>query len=304
MTPSSAPHRAHDADHSDADHHTSAARLHGILTAMSTQRADRPLLNVWAHALGVDPADKARLLERVALVGHLVAETRDDITQRLPSRRVPWFLEKYPLIEQLVDEVQFTVTWNAVADRVNPVVLDRLWSAHLALDAVPAAAPKTLPADTVARFRARAEELLAEVLAADLPQPLRRLVVDHLEALRRALLMYELEGIEGLEQAVTFAMGMGMRESAAATTTGQDIPPVVRRAWSFTGQLSRAVDWARHHPAESIQIGLSLAQVGLAVAQLAAGTPPAAGHMLSFPPVLPPVGPSAPLGSAPTVTTV
>ena len=115
-----------------------------------------------------------------------------------------------------------------------------------------------------------------------MPPELKRLLVEHLEVMRRAVLGYEVDGVAGLEQAATFGLGMQLREDVvlrrATAHAGGDpdhpaIPLAVQRTWSLAGWLNSCVAWVRRHPAESIHIALAMVQVGLDVAQMNAVTP-------------------------------
>jgi hypothetical protein len=263
-----------------ADAHTSAGRLHGVLDALRqypTQTA--PLIAAWARVLHVDRTDVPAVLQRIAQVGLLVKETRSDIARHIATHRQAWYLEVFPAVEALVGSLNLAEQVNA-ANRLPPTVFDRLWAAHMALDDRRGhAGPRSVRASTLARFRERADALLQEILTEQaLSDQLRRLLVEHLEAIRRALLNYDINGVAELDGAVTFAMGMGLRERA---TLERDLhgegsataPVVVQRTWALTRRLARVVDWARTHPAETSQIVLGIAQVAIGVAQLAAGAP-------------------------------
>ncbi len=199
-----------------------ARRLHVLYTAFEKHGGRHSDQNktasrtAWAAALGLDEvADLSELLAQFGVVVGMptvirqrIAELPDSEDRDLLASHLTKFEHVFSTcgLHRPVREYRKTVGAHQMESLLHiGVALDRHGAREL-----------TIPDDDVVRLQAQVAELFDEVRVSDLDDDLRTFVLRHLERIERALRRVQVEGVQGLREALeVFAAEVVLEDQAS-----------------------------------------------------------------------------------------
>jgi hypothetical protein len=182
-----------------------AGRLQDLLAKARKQTPDPAAKHAWAAVFAVPPEDTGALLQMLADTIALVGEAKAAI-QRLTDVDHALYLQPFKKVEALFSNLNLEAGWGQSKQHLDETTL---YGLRIAADKLSRVSGYThIDTAALAALRQDLEALLTEALGlTDLPKDLKELFVRNLEALRRALLAYQVRGIEGLQQELERTVG-------------------------------------------------------------------------------------------------
>ena len=174
---------------------------------------------MWGNILGANyPNELPVLFDRLAAVMALPEQARQEL--RALGETDELYMEPLASADNAFAGLHLTSSNGTFT----PLVTDRMLYGLLVCSKVlHDHRPKPLPdADTLDRLLHEAEELVRDVLDADIDEELRTLLVDHLQSMIGAMQTYRIRGREALEAAVDRAVGNLVRRP--------DLHPAVQKS--------------------------------------------------------------------------
>lgn len=187
-------------------------RLVSILeNAHSGSNPNARMRDVWARVLGCEPKDTAEILRLVGELIRLASQAKmavlalDNIDESL-------YLPPFNGVESLLSTMNFDKRWHEVASFVDAQTIMAL---KFAADLLKREGRNSIQLSDaqVADLMSMLDEILARVLASELPQKLKQLFARNLEQLRQALISLRISGVEAVEQEIDRAMGSVFRHT-------------------------------------------------------------------------------------------
>lgn len=185
-------------------HDNPAGRLHDLLSRLSDQNPKASLLSAWAQVLGVQQNDVVLHLGAIAdllreIQGTVDSSGEDALAGPVKRYRNAWakpiFPRDQPFKGPLMDVLPGDVALEALG----------LVSAQLHLVAPDGLVPD---ADQLAEVGARLREVLGAVLDADdIPDKVKRLIVDRLHEVEEAIEHLDVGGPRAVQRAIEAVMG-------------------------------------------------------------------------------------------------
>jgi len=192
-----------------------AGRLYDLLQAAQRQPGKEKARNAWAKVFDIDPGDTALLLEMLADLISLVSNTKASI-ERLENVDHALYLKPFKKLERFFSQVNLDAVWEHWQKQLDEPTL---YGLQFAADQLSRSAGSTsISEEDIASLQEELEQFVASVLESDLPQGLKTLFLKNLESVRHALLVYRIQGLDGLEHELERAVGSLMLNR-------QHIPP-------------------------------------------------------------------------------
>lgn len=215
-----------------------AGRLHDILSEALDTNAGK-VRNAWAKVFDLEPNDTGRILYQLGQLIQLIEKAKDAVAD-LPNHDHDLYLQPLHELASVFSYIALDETWNEFRQRVDKSTMRSL---AFCADALGVHSRETeLPASMLAGLQARAEQLIEEMLASELPQELKELVISNLELVRSALLNYRLHGSEGLRHAMDINIGTVIRMASRINTEEQKAQ--AKKIWEFLVNLDTALSLA------------------------------------------------------------
>jgi|JI10StandDraft_1071094.scaffolds.fasta_scaffold901342_1 hypothetical protein len=235
------------------DSDNAVKRLHRIAAKLGPR--DGPVPAILGQALDADPT-KVEFHLRMALFIRTVEEAREQIQALSGDPNRDLFLAAVENISQKLNEVDLRENWGRYGSVFDTRAITLLELCSRAIEHRQTVAPPTAEG-----IQSVLEEVLAarEALeAADIEEDARKLLLDMLRDVERALLAYEISGLSGLRRAVERTVG-------AAILNQRELEPsrsnaAVKQVFSALGKalaLAKSVDFVRQLP-EKVQQWLEL----------------------------------------------
>lgn len=213
-----------------------AGRLVAILEHARKQSGNKKSRDVWGEVFGVEPKDTANLLYMYAQLIQLIRTAKDAVEQ-VDDVDHSIYLKPFSKLERVFAKANLEGGWQGTRNEIDDATVVAL----------------QFCADMLSRERGEGEideelltelsegvsELLEMVMASDLPDSLRIVLVENLEAVRRAILEYRLRGAEGLRRALETAIGSLIRHSEEMKKYKEK--PSVKRYIEILGRLNEVV---------------------------------------------------------------
>lgn len=157
----------------------------------------------WASALGLDEkADLPELLAQFGVIVGLPTEVRGRITELPDTENQELLSSHLPKFEQVFSTRGLHGMVRDYRKVIGPHELESLLHISDALQR-DGAREVVLDQDELARLHEQIAALFEEVREADLEDELQRFILRHLERIERALRRVQVEGVQGLQEALT-----------------------------------------------------------------------------------------------------
>jgi hypothetical protein len=236
-----------------------AARLLALVRVLAGSNPDLAAKEIWAAVLNAPASDAGRLFSQLAKVLQLV-DSAEAVVRSLPGVNYGLYLSWLPEIRQLASYTNLDVPWRSYQPHLKAEVLqgiafcdDLLRRNH--------ACETSIPEDELRSIREEARRLLLEVTEARMPPDLRAYVIQHLEAVIRAIDDYPLLGADPLRQVLSEALGaVVITEEVRDRGADEDL---VKKTWGLLARIATVLN-----------IGQAATQLTTTILALTAGNLP------------------------------
>lgn len=182
-----------------------AGRLYHLLNKAVPKNSNRTFGEVWADVFGIDPEDRGRLL---VMLSHLIQQIEEGrrVVEENPHLRQDLHLKPFVKLEEAFSRINVEAQWRSWKKNQLPdeTLNDLEWCA----ESLKAVYPEgEIDREKLTELREDVEKLISEVRDADIPEDLKAVIIDGLEHVRRAIVEYDLRGVEGLQQALEQNLG-------------------------------------------------------------------------------------------------
>jgi hypothetical protein len=182
-----------------------AGRLWHILNEAKQKGPDKKVRNVWAEIFDLNPEADSQILEKTSLLIGLLIEVKRSI-ENAKDLNQDLYLERLPRIEEAFLSVRLTDQWKAFDNRLDGTTMLSLKHCSDALSNRSSEA--VIEEDELRELRSDVQALIDRILDdSELDPELRRILLDHLEIIRRAIINYKVHGSDGLQEAIKTATG-------------------------------------------------------------------------------------------------
>jgi hypothetical protein len=200
-----------------AEHSNPAARLQALLdeASLAAAKVKNPrIAQVWAEVLNVDADDLPELLSRLSRVYALPSQIREEMAL-VPNIDPDQIMEHLPVIEQAFAKFAVQNQWQQFAETITPAAKYSVATCANVLNGI---SPEPAIADSdVERLADLARALFDEVMGSDLEPALKQYLGETLAEVLRAIDLYKVNGVRGLEHAIDAAMGRFLRTQPGST---------------------------------------------------------------------------------------
>jgi len=229
-----------------------AGRLLRICKLLRGITAGVLLKDAWAQVVGTKSDDTPVLLRRIGVVIALVDETEHAI-RRLDGVNHELFLKwRKPVVEAFSRLNLVGENLTSVHQFLSPdVIMSLEYCDHELSRRCP---ERTIDAEALKQLLNEIKSLLDDVMEAELPPDIKAFILDKLDALQRAIEMYQFTGLDPVQAAVDGIIGTTIRQgkdhydNTVQTDVGNRFWDVCSKAASLvtlaqTGQ--KLLDWVR-----------------------------------------------------------
>ncbi|GAD78594.1 hypothetical protein [Vibrio ezurae] len=181
-----------------------AGRLLDILTEAKSKSEKLRTRQVWASVFDIPESDSGSLLLMLAELIRLSDQTKKQLTE-IDDIDHQLFLKPFVNVERMLSTLNLETSWHSSKHLLDDVTIyglnicsDKLSRVHQAT---------SLNAEDFDKIKSMLEQLSDEVLTSDLDTPLKEIFIRNLEGLRQSLLLYKINGIDGIEQQIQLNIG-------------------------------------------------------------------------------------------------
>jgi hypothetical protein len=217
-----------------------AKRLYTLLSVAKKQDGKKRVGEVWAFVLGIEASNQGELLVGIADVIHLVDKVKRSITS-LDDANHGLLLERFGNVETLFANLNLNQTWEHGQRYLDETTMYslRVCSDVLSRDI----GNKEISVEELQKLQSDVEDLLNTVLSTDFDAELRSVLIENLEAIRRSIIGYRINGVDGMRQALEKSLGavflnQKLREELLKKENGNQF---VQKFQSILGSLGRLV---------------------------------------------------------------
>jgi hypothetical protein len=178
-----------------------AGRLHRILSrAKSAGQAN--VLSAFASAFEVPATDVPEILINLGRLGLAVDEVSEELRRVNATDTLELYLETAPQLKSALSIQNLGATWESYKNHIRDEDLRALRYCSKELSKV--SLEEALSDEQIKNLKAQVEALYEEVISStDLEAGLRRVILGHLDSIRRAIHNYRLEGIRPLAEVLS-----------------------------------------------------------------------------------------------------
>ena len=181
-----------------------AGRLYEALSSARDKGATN-ILTAFATALGENPKDPARVFLKVGMLYQAIDEVSEQLKPLNDADFLDLYLESVPRLKAALNIISFNAAWESHKNLIRDEDLKTLKYCSAKLSK--ASFEPALSEEQIADLKNKVAALYEEVLKSkELDPQLQRLVLDHLEAIRRAIHDYKVRGIRPIAEALSITM--------------------------------------------------------------------------------------------------
>ncbi|MDC3884150.1 hypothetical protein KGZ16_06065 [Pseudomonas aeruginosa] len=209
--------------------------LHEMMRAAVAMSPATTTLDVWAAVLECSSSNSIEMTQGLNRIIALIERSRRAISF-IPGDRER-FVAPIQKLETMFQSQKLSNQWNDYRSYLDASTLTALDFGGYALSQFsPGSSPEKSAA--ISEYIEKLDDLLAEALDADLSDPIKKLFIKHLEALRTALLRYRMEGPEALEAALDGAVGALHRNGASIRDEPEEGQELFHRFWDMLPKVN------------------------------------------------------------------
>ncbi|EGQ9976301.1 hypothetical protein FWP56_22730 [Vibrio vulnificus] len=220
-----------------------AGRLLDILTEAKSKSEKWRSRQVWASVFNIPENDSGSLLLMLAELIRLSDQTKkqliaiDDIDHQL-------FLKPFVNVERIFSILNLESSWQPSKQLLDDVTI---YGLNVCSDKLSRINQTTsLNDEDLDKIKSMLEQLTDEVLNSDLESPLKEIFIRNLEGLRQSLLLYKINGIDGIEQQIQLNIGTLMfnKENIKSSNTGNN-DSLIKGYYGLLEFINKTLDTAR-----------------------------------------------------------
>ncbi|EHK8985818.1 hypothetical protein KCU38_002834 [Vibrio vulnificus] len=220
-----------------------AGRLLDILTEAKSKSEKWRSRQVWASVFNIPENDSGSLLLMLAELIRLSDQTKkqliaiDDIDHQL-------FLKPFVNVERIFSILNLESSWQPSKQLLDDVTI---YGLNVCSDKLSRINQTTsLNDEDLDKIKSMLEQLTDEVLNSDLESPLKEIFIRNLEGLRQSLLLYKINGIDGIEQQIQLNIGTLMfnKENIKSSHTGNN-DSLIKGYYGLLEFINKTLDTAR-----------------------------------------------------------
>lgn len=212
------------------------SRLYNFLENTYQTSGGHPAWLVWCAYFSLEETNTEAVLLTVAEERRLVRLAKETLVAvpGVSDARRASMLAPFDSIETAFTRMQLQGNWNTFKENLSDRELEALKHAALTVEEIlirEGTAATVASRAELQQIREQIEAFLPEILEADIDRRLKAYLVELLEAMRRAILLVDIHGQDGLEHAVKFAAGwiVVLEKDARVDTTSQKAQAFLRR---------------------------------------------------------------------------
>ncbi|WP_332399405.1 hypothetical protein [Vibrio metschnikovii] len=220
-----------------------AGRLLDILTEAKSKSEKWRSRQVWASVFNIPENDSGSLLLMLAELIRLSDQTKkqliaiDDIDHQL-------FLKPFVNVERIFSILNLESSWQPSKQLLDDVTI---YGLNVCSDKLSRINQTTsLNDEDLDKIKSMLEQLTDEVLNSALESPLKEFFIRNLEGLRQSLLLYKINGIDGIEQQIQLNIGTLMfnKENIKSSNTGNN-DSLIKGYYDLLEFINKTLDTAR-----------------------------------------------------------
>jgi len=178
-------------------------RLRDILETARAQPPSEGTAQVWKVALGLRKSEGRTFIRALDALLDLVGSARSAVMQI--DVKHDDYIKAFANIESLIARLPYNTKWGQISTPLDELTMLRLQYAADLIDGKEEV--HTFDRTELGGIQKRIEALQEEVLSSNFPDELREILLQKLEDIRQAILIYRVSGMEGVRQAVEGALG-------------------------------------------------------------------------------------------------
>lgn len=184
-----------------------AGRLYHLLSDAVTKNNNRTFGEVWADVFGIDPEDRGRLLVMLSHLIRQIEEGKRAVRSNPELLRQELHLKPFEKLTKAFSVMNLDGKWKGWKKSHLPdeTVSDLEWCAEGLKQVYPEG---EIDRGELTKLREEVEDLISKVREADIAEDLKAVIIDGLEHVRRAIVEYDLRGVDGLVQALKQNIGI------------------------------------------------------------------------------------------------
>ena len=217
-----------------------AKRLYALLANAKKQNAKTSTGEIWASVLGIEPSNRGELLVGIADVIHLVDKVKRSITN-LDDANHDLLLERFGNVERVFTNLNFSQTWEHGQKFLDETTM---YSLRICSDVLSKGiGNKEISGEELKKIQSDVDELLNTILSADFDAELKSVLVENLEVIRKSIISYRINGVDGMRQALEKSIGASFinQKLREELTKDEKANPFVQKFRSVLGSVSRLV---------------------------------------------------------------
>jgi hypothetical protein len=182
-----------------------AARLYVILSEARSS-PEGSVRDRWKAVLGDKHMNDAELVIGMVAVHTLFDEVEDGLRGAVPNLNENLYIGPLSKLRQAVYFGNLDTNWSSYLAKLGDADMRAL---AFAADRLSEPPPEpTLDADSLAEILRAVNDLYDEVLRSDTPRPLRRLLLEQLAEIQRAVHLYRVQGVAPIRAALAKTLGV------------------------------------------------------------------------------------------------
>lgn len=197
-----------------------AGRLYHILDQARRVDERKPKRQAWTEALGAGDSSASAVYHYLVLMQDELQETRRCL-ECIPNLNRELYLKWFPAIEKVLAPASISGNWQQDSRQITDAMLVSL--AHCADKLAELHTEEPLENEELDALKRDTEALFKKVSEGSLDPQLRNVILDLLEAIRRAIVEYRIRGARALEDALRQTLGAIVINYPAFRASAEDV---------------------------------------------------------------------------------
>jgi hypothetical protein len=219
-----------------------AGRLHRILSrAKSAGQAN--VLSAFASAFEIPSTNIPEVLMNLGRLGVAVDEVSEELRRVNATDTLELYLESAPQLKSALSIQNLGTAWESYKNHIRDEDLRAL--RYCSKDLSKLSFEEALSDEQIKDLKAKVETLYEDVLSStDLEAQLRRVILGHLDSIRRAIHNYRVEGIRPLAEALSitvFSLAEPRKKKRRKSSKPEKPRPTLDKVRKFVADASQAI---------------------------------------------------------------
>ncbi|HCH1966146.1 TPA: hypothetical protein NKR26_002434 [Vibrio parahaemolyticus] len=217
------------------DKNNPAGRLYSLLRDASAQPGKQPARVVWAKVLNADAKSDSDITRKIIALFQLSEEVQN-IIRVIEDVNTDLYLSSFPQVEKAFFPLNLGASWSTYQQHLDKGVMTSLqFCAELLSTKY---VEEKISDEDLEQITGMINELFQVIADSSLDSALRMTLLEEVERLRTALVMYQIKGAKGLKQSLQATIGMVVANQEELSVAAQSHSDVIDRL----GQLIDKID--------------------------------------------------------------